>query len=200
MNMTTIGIVRHGITDWNLKKIAQGSADVPLNDTGRIQAAAIAERLSAEEPWDMIVSSDLARAKETAEIISDKLALPISFFDTRLREMGGGQIEGTTEEERLEKWGADWRQLDLGMETKESVAKRGAEFVEDIAARFTGKRVLMVSHGALIGNTLKEILPDQFKKTNLENTSLTILEYRDSKWGCSLYNCIKHLETVDVAE
>lgn len=200
MNMTTIGIVRHGITDWNLKKIAQGSADVPLNDTGRIQAAAIAERLSAEEPWDMIVSSDLARAKETAEIISEKLALPISFFDTRLREMGGGQIEGTTEDERLEKWGADWRKLDLGMETREAVAKRGAEFIEDIAARFAGKRVLMVSHGALIGNTLKEILPDQFKKTNLENTSLTILEYRDSKWDCSLYNCIKHLETVDITE
>lgn len=198
--MTIIGIVRHGITEWNLKHIAQGSADVPLNDTGRVQATAIAERLSAEEPWDMIVSSDLARAKETAEIISEKLALPISFFDTRLREMSGGQIEGTTEEQRLEKWGADWRQLDLGMETKEAVAKRGVEFIEDISAKFAGKRILMVSHGALIGSTLKEILPERFKKTNLENTSLTILEYRDSKWDCSLYNCVKHLETVEITE
>lgn len=200
MDMTIIGIVRHGITDWNLQGIAQGSADVPLNDTGRAQAMAVAERLAAEEPWDMIVSSDLARAKETAEIISDKLALPIRFFDTRLREMSGGEIEGTTEEQRQEKWGADWRQLDLGMESKEAVAQRGVEFIHDISADFAGKRVLMVSHGGLIGITLRNLFPERFKKTNLENTSLTILEHNESSWDCTLYNCIKHLETAEIAE
>lgn len=198
--MTIIGIVRHGITDWNIQGIAQGSADVPLNDAGRMQAAAVAERLAGEEPWDMIVSSDLARAKETAEIISQKLALPISFFDTRLREMNGGEIEGTTEEQRVEKWGADWRQLDLGMESKEAVAQRGVDFIENISADFAGKRVLVVSHGGWIGITLRKLLPERFGKTNLENTSLTLLQYSENNWDCPLYNCIKHLEKAEIAE
>lgn len=198
--MTIIGIVRHGITDWNIQGIAQGSADVPLNDAGRMQAAAVAERLAGEEPWDMIVSSDLARAKETAEIISQKLALPISFFDTRLREMNGGEIEGTTEEQRVEKWGADWRKLDLGMESKEAVAQRGVDFIENISADFAGKRVLVVSHGGWIGITLRKLLPERFGKTNLENTSLTLLQYSENNWDCPLYNCIKHLEKAEIAE
>ncbi|MGO1058822.1 histidine phosphatase family protein [Planococcus sp. FY231025] len=198
--MTIIGIVRHGITDWNIKGIAQGSADVPLNDAGREQAMAVAQRLAGEEPWDMIVSSDLARAKETAEIISEKLALPISFFDTRLREMNGGEIEGTTEEQRVEKWGAHWRQLDLGMESKEAVAQRGVEFIENISADFAGKRVLVVSHGGWIGITLRKLLPERFRKTNLENTSLTLLQYSENNWDCPLYNCIKHLEKAEIAE
>lgn len=198
--MTIIGIVRHGITDWNIQGIAQGSADVPLNDAGRLQAAAVAERLAGEEPWDMIVSSDLARAKETAEIISEKLALPISFFDTRLREMNGGEIEGTTEEQRVEKWGADWRQLDLGMESKEAVAQRGVDFIENISADFAGKRVLVVSHGGWIGITLRKLLPERFGKTNLENTSLTLLQYSENNWDCPLYNCIKHLEKAEIAD
>lgn len=198
--MTIIGIVRHGITDWNIQGIAQGSADVPLNDAGRLQAAAVAERLAGEEPWDMIVSSDLARAKETAEIISEKLALPISFFDTRLREMNGGEIEGTTEEQRVEKWGADWRQLDLGMESKEAVAQRGVDFIENISADFAGKRVLVVSHGGWIGITLRKLLPERFRKTNLENTSLTLLQYSENNWDCPLYNCIKHLEKAEIAD
>ncbi|HSJ36997.1 MAG TPA: histidine phosphatase family protein, partial [Planococcus sp. (in: firmicutes)] len=98
--MTTIGIVRHGITEWNLLGIAQGSSNIPLNKTGKEQAIALSERLAVEEEWDLIIASDLERAKETAEIIGAKLGLPISHVDTRLREMNGGEIEGTTEEER----------------------------------------------------------------------------------------------------
>lgn len=196
--MTVIGLVRHGITEWNIAGIAQGSSDVALNDTGKSQAAALANRLASEGTWDMIVSSDLARAKETAEIISEKLMLPISFFDTRLREMSGGEIEGTTEPQRLEKWGADWRQLDLGMETSDNVAKRGIAAIDSILTEFEGKKVLVVSHGALIGITLRRMMPGHFEKTDLQNTSITILEHSGSEWDCSLYNCVKHLETATI--
>lgn len=198
--MTVIGIVRHGITEWNLSGIAQGSSDVPLNETGRSQAAALADRLSVEDRWDMIVSSDLARAKETAEIISEKLALPISFFDTRLREMSGGEIEGTTEQQRLEKWGANWRKQDLGMESSDSVGKRGTDAIDSILKEFEGKRVLVVSHGALIGITLRRMLPDRFGKTDLQNTSITMLEHSGSEWDCTLYNCVKHLDTAGIRD
>lgn len=196
--MTVIGIVRHGITEWNVSGIAQGSSDIPLNETGKSQAAALAHRLALEEPWDMIVCSDLARAKETAEIISEKLALPISFFDTRLREMSGGEIEGTTEQQRLEKWGANWRKQDLGMESSDSVGKRGSEAIDSILQEYEGKKVLVVSHGALIGITLRRMLPGRFEKTGMQNTSITILEHSGSEWNCTLYNCVKHLETADI--
>lgn len=192
--MTTIGIVRHGITEWNLLGIAQGSSNIPLNKTGKEQAMALSERLAVEEEWDLIIASDLERAKETAEIIGEKLGLPISHFDARLREMNGGEIEGTTEEERLEKWGADWRSLDLGMETREAVAARATEALQDIVNDFPGKRVLIVSHGGLIGLTLKSLLPEQFKKTLLDNTSITILKHAENAWQCPLYNCTRHLE------
>jgi probable phosphoglycerate mutase len=191
--MTTIGIVRHGITDWNIQRIAQGSTDIPLNETGRQQAKAVAERLAGEEAWDVIISSDLSRARETAEIIAAKLGMPVSHFDPRIREMSGGEIEGTTEADRLEKWGANWREQVQGMEKLEDVAHRGREFIEEVIVKYPGKRVLMVSHGGLIGVMLKSLLPERFEKTNMGNTSITILENVESKWDCTLYNCTKHL-------
>lgn len=191
--MTTIGLVRHGITDWNLLGIAQGSSDIPLNKTGRQQAVALSERLALES-WDMIVSSDLLRAKETAQIIAARLNLPISFLDPRIREMNGGKIEGTTEKERIEKWGENWRSLDLGMESAEEVSERAIDFLETLLENHKGKRILMVSHGGLIGITLKALLPERFKETNMNNTSITILENLESQWDCTLYNCTKHLQ------
>lgn len=191
--MTTIGLVRHGITDWNIQGIAQGSSDVPLNETGRQQAESLASRLAAEENWDLIISSDLSRAKETAEIIGRKLHLPVSHFDTRLRERSGGKIEGTTEEERLEKWGPDWRNLDLAMEDLNEATERGLACFEDILQNFNGQRVLLVSHGALIGLTLQKLIPEKFKETAMDNTSITILKNAESRWDCSLYNCTVHL-------
>lgn len=192
--MTTIGLVRHGITEWNELGIVQGSSNIPLNKTGREQAAALSERLAAEEGWDLIIASDLERAKETAEIIGARLGIPISHFDARLREMNGGAIEGTTEDERVKKWGAGWRSLDLGMETREAVAGRGAAALQDIVRDYPGKRVLAVSHGGLIGLTLQSLLPDQFTKTLLNNTSITILKNAEGAWQCPLYNCTRHLE------
>jgi len=101
--MTTIGLVRHGITDWNNQGKAQGAANIPLNEVGKQQANAIANRLFQEEKWDMIITSDLTRAIETAKIIGNRLNLPISYYDKRIREIHCGEIEGTTELERVEK-------------------------------------------------------------------------------------------------
>lgn len=79
------------------------------------------------------------------------------------------------------------------MEEFEDVSKRGLEFMEEIVVTYKGKRVLVVSHGALIGLTLQRLLPERFLRTNIENTSITILENSESKWNCTLYNCTKHL-------
>lgn len=192
--MTTIGLIRHGITEWNYLGKAQGVADIPLNDTGRKQASAIGERLACEEKWDLIISSDLKRAAETAQIISNKINLSISHYDKRIREINCGEIEGTTEEERIEKWGRNWRDLDLGIEKSEDVSRRGIEFLEEIVSTYKGKRILIISHGALIGLTLQKVLPEKFTKTNMDNTSITILNFQEGEWDCPLYNCTEHLK------
>ncbi|MDX8361607.1 histidine phosphatase family protein [Cytobacillus sp. IB215316] len=191
--MITIGLIRHGVTEWNDLNKAQGISDIPLNEEGRKQALAVANRLFEEENWDVLITSDLQRAIETGQIIGEKLKLPIAFVDERIREINCGEIEGTTEEERVERWGSKWFEMDLGMETFDDVAKRGSEFIEEIAHKYQHKRVLLISHGALIGLTLKHLLPDKFQKVYLHNTSVTILNNIEGKWACNLYNCTKHL-------
>ncbi|MHC0038791.1 histidine phosphatase family protein [Pseudoneobacillus sp. C159] len=193
--MTTIGLIRHGITEWNTLGKAQGVSDIPLNKLGRKQASDIGDRLSQEEKWDILITSDLSRAIETAKIIGSKIDLGISHMDEKIREIHCGKMEGTTEAERIEIWGDNWRELDLGMEKFEDVAMRGIKFMEEIISLYRGKRVLVVSHGALIGLTLQHLLPDRFPTTYIDNTSLTILNYADAeeKWDCILYNCTKHL-------
>jgi 2,3-bisphosphoglycerate-dependent phosphoglycerate mutase len=192
-NLTTIGFIRHGITDWNHLGKAQGITDIPLNEVGKQQAFALGIRLSSEEKWDILIASNLTRAIETAQIIGREMNLPMSHTEQRIREINLGKVEGTTEEDRLEKWGHNWRELDLDREQFEDVSKRGIEFLEDLAQTQKGKRILVVSHGALIGLTLQRLLPNQFQKTVIDNASLTILTYDESQWECPLYNCTKHL-------
>lgn len=190
--MTKIGLIRHGITEWNILGKAQGISNIPLNEEGIQQAIKLGDRLSSEE-WDLIISSDLSRAKKTAEIIGNKTNLSVDYLDKRIREIDCGKIEGTTEEERVIRWGKNWRDLDLGMEKFELVAKRGIEFIENIANLHKGKRVLVVSHGALIGLTLQHLMPERFPTTYIENTSITILQNSEDVWECKLYNCTHHL-------
>lgn len=192
--MTTIGLIRHGITEWNELGRAQGISDIPLNNYGKQQALALAKRLSFEEKWNFIVSSDLMRAKETAEIIATELKLEINIFDERIREMNCGKIEGTTERERINTWGSDWKEKNLGMEKLEDVSKRGTDFIEELVNTYNGKRILLFSHGALIGLTLQRLLPDIFPETYIDHTSITILRKNKDNWNCERYNCIKHLE------
>ncbi len=191
--LTTIGLIRHGVTEWNDLGKAQGVSDIPLNKLGEKQAYSIGSRLLNDEKWDMIISSDLSRAVETAQIIGSVINISVSHHDERIREIDCGEIEGTTELIRQERWGSSWREIDLGMESYEEVGKRGIEFLEEIVRSYNGKRILIVSHGALIGLTLQRLLPNVFQSTNIDNTSLTILHHNNGNWDCALYNCTKHL-------
>ncbi|NGP43824.1 histidine phosphatase family protein [Bacillaceae bacterium SIJ1] len=191
--MTRITFVRHGNTDWNVKKRAQGHSSNPLNRTGFQQADAVAKRL-ANEHWDVLVSSDLLRAKQTAEIIASYINLPI-LYDQRLRERDRGDIEGTIEEERIERWGKDWRRLGLWQESYAALQVRGREFVEDIESRFQGKSILVVTHGRLLIQTLYELCPNDTEENDLlDNTSVTVIQKNASAWTYNLYNCTSHLE------
>lgn len=195
--MTVIGLVRHGITDWNLQWRAQGHTDIPLNEEGRRQAERLARRM-VDESWDAVYSSDLIRALETARKAIEGRGIEVQ-TDIRLREVNLGQIEGTTEEDRVSKWGTDWKKLDLGAEPRESVADRGVQALEEIAALHPGKRILVVSHGGLIGQTIRRLVPVATDTASfIGNTSVTLVRKTgEGKWECELYNCTKHLEEAD---
>lgn len=186
-----IGLIRHGLTDWNYEYRAQGHTDIPLNEEGRRQAESLATRMMGEE-WDYIYSSDLSRALETARIIAMSKNLEVN-IDQRLREMNCGLIEGTTEQERVNKWGYGWSKLDLGIESADAIISRAVNCLTEISARHADKKVLIVSHGAIIGLTLKKLIPQVNMEEPLENASLTILNRNENGWDCQLYNCTTHL-------
>lgn len=190
--MTTIGFVRHGVTAWNKEGRAQGSSDIPLDEEGIQMAKHVAKRLEIEH-WDVIYSSHLIRAKKTAEIIAERKPDVEFFVDDRLREISGGQIEGTTEAERVEKWGESWRELDLGFELHEDLITRGMAFIEDVKTKHHNQRVLVVSHGSFIRRLVRELVADEKFNDSLGNTSVTVVKLQDEINYCELYNCMKHL-------
>ena len=190
--MLTVAFVRHGLTDWNLEGRMQGHTDIPLNVTGRQQAAALATRLQ-KECWDAVYASPLSRARETAEIIARRLDLPVE-TDERLLERGHGQIEGTTVPERIAQWGENWQNLELGIEHAEPLSLRGTSFFLSLMNQYpnANKRIIVVSHGGLIRFTLKKLVP-QTEVIPVGNTSLTRLHCVDECWNCELFNCMEHL-------
>ena len=130
-------IVRHGETDWNAEGKLQGHTDRPLNDYGRRQARALADRL-ADEPIDALYASDLSRARETAEILGEKLGLDVA-VDPDLREKNWGNWEGLTPDERLH--------VEFEGETSQAHRERTLRAVERIVDRHPGGRVVVVTHG-----------------------------------------------------
>lgn len=190
--MGKIGFVRHGVTAWNQEGRAQGQHDIPLNDEGLAQARKLAHRLKSEQ-WDYIYSSDLQRAAKTAQFIAEAKGLEV-LHDVRLREKSHGRLDGTTVQERVEKWGADWQQLDHGQEQDDEVWKRAEAFLEEIAAKHQEDDVLIVSHGAWIRTALSRLIKEE-EITFINNTSLCVLEKADQGWNCLLIGCTAHLNS-----
>jgi 2,3-bisphosphoglycerate-dependent phosphoglycerate mutase len=135
--MTTLLLVRHGETDWNADGRLQGHTDRPLSDYGRRQAIQLAEDLAGEE-LDAIYASDLARARETAEIVGERLGLPVA-LDPDLREKDWGNWEGLTSVER--------DRVEFVGESTEQHHERMIEALRRIADAHPGARVLVVTHG-----------------------------------------------------
>lgn len=188
-----IGFVRHGNTEWNTLGKIQGQTDIPLSGLGVSQAQALAQRLYIDqEQWDAIISSDLQRAHETARIIAGKLDIPHLDSDIRLRERYFGDIEGTTESERLERWGADWRTAETGQESDEDVRARGRQFLEDWHKQNPSGKLLVVTHGGFLSQMFSELCSG-LDKQYLNNMSYSILEFTEGQWSPLLYNCSRHL-------
>lgn len=157
-------LVRHGQTDWNIKKQTQGVADIELNATGLAQAEALRDRIVAENlQFDYVYASPLRRAKKTAEIITGNR--PDIIYDDRLVERNYGDLEGKI---------VDWDGLGVddlsirqntniyALEPIRSVFARSKSFLDDLLARHASPipgnassaepdaRILVVAHGTLL--------------------------------------------------
>lgn len=156
-------LVRHGETEWNRALRVQGTTDIPLNDTGRAQAlqAAVALRGALGEGPVFLASSDLSRARETAEIIGSELGLEGPRQYPGLRERAYGEGEGLTAAEFAERWGP-WHSADVpGSENRDDLRERAVrgllEVVEHSRAESSPAAipVIIVSHGALIREVIR---------------------------------------------
>jgi broad specificity phosphatase PhoE len=152
--VTKLLLVRHGETDWNRDGRWQGGSDTRLNDLGREQARTLAEQLDGD--IDVLYSSDLARARETAEIVAAKLGLEVR-LDPRLRERGFGSWEGLTMSEIEERFAESHRRWRVGegpgaddAETFEDFSARVNDFLADVLRLHPGDEVLVISHGGSI--------------------------------------------------
>src|SRR5690606_28818580 len=109
----------------------------------------IANRLAGER-WDAVYSSCLKRAAETADLIASKCGVEKVVRDRRLREKHFGLLEGTTQEERLMRWGEHPDLAELGVESAESIYGRAHRFLEDLSGRYDHHRIVVVTHGGWI--------------------------------------------------
>lgn len=188
-----MGWVRHGLTSWNKAGRIQGLTDIPLSAEGKMQAHRLAYRLTKESwAWDGVVASDLDRAKTTGQILADRLGIPL-LTDERLRERGFGAAEGTTEEERLARWGKDWRRNVPDQEKDAAVRERGLAFVEDFSRQHAGESWLVVTHGSFLAQMLIALQTGLDDK-HITNLSLTILDREKERWIPILHNCTEHLK------
>lgn len=190
-----MGWIRHGRTSWNAEGKIQGQTDIPLNEEGTAQARMLAARLAGDAMrWDAIISSDLQRARETACIISARLGIPLLPADHRLRERGFGEIEGTTEQERLARWGPDWRRTYEGQESDADVTARGLAFIADMREQAPQRNLLVVSHGSFLSQLLHSLC-DGLDDSYICNMSYSIVELQEESWVSLLHNCSLHLQS-----
>jgi probable phosphoglycerate mutase len=161
----TIVLVRHGQTAWNAEGRAQGHADVGLDDTGRSQAEALAPVMAELDP-DLLVTSDLARARETAALLEKETGLT-AIEDPRWREYDVGERTGLTLAEFGERMGTafdGWWDVHAhvevpGAETPDDVATRVAPAFEELLDRLDeGETAVVVTHGASLRVALVGIL------------------------------------------
>lgn len=196
--------VRHGESVWNREGRIQGLSDPPLNDRGRAQAALVAERLVRDFKPAALYSSALQRATETAQIVADRLNLPLS-VDARLNEYDIGEITGMTDEEVAVRFPEIWKRF---QEDSWWVPMPGEEGLYHFLHRIHGAmqdileahaddgEVVVVTHGGvmsvyigdLIGMNVRLRLPFVF-----DNASISIIQPNPARPRILRLNDVGHL-------
>lgn len=206
--VTRVTLVRHGETAWNANGRWQGHAHVPLNELGRLQARSLAEHIkSAGARFRSVVTSDSTRARETAQLLSEALNIPLE-LDVRLREIDIGEWQGLTADE-VRSWDAErylavehdpWLVPRPGGESGAEVGARAMACLESRAHHAPGEHLLAVSHGGTIRNLLQHLGLARADRVVVGNTSCSVLA-RDQRgdgqprWTLESVNALGHLGT-----
>jgi broad specificity phosphatase PhoE len=187
---------RHGQTVWNAERRFQGQSDIPLDETGQAQAERAARLLAALHP-DLIVSSDLSRAAQTAAPLAHLTGLEVT-LDKDLRERSGGVWEGLTDTEIRTRYPvehANWTPPDG--EPSALVAERVAgalHRIADAASKpgFGAGLAVVVSHGAALRLGMSRLLgmPEELFGVlgPLSNCSWSVLGRRHGHWRLLEHN------------
>lgn len=206
--MTTLYLIRHGQTIWNVQKKMQGWNDSPLSELGIQQAEWLSERLE-NVSIDIIYSSPLGRALKTAEIVRGTKNIDIISRDN-LREINGGMWEGK-EQEYIEKefkeqlnnyWNAPHLYVPYGGENFEQVRDRAVKEIENIINENEGKNILVVTHGATLKCFMSYVrnisIKDLWEPPYIHQTSLTKIEVDNKKMKVIMYADTSHYREVEV--
>jgi len=197
-------VIRHGVTDWNREGRFQGHRDPPLSDSGRHEARLAGARLLADSELrpDRIISSTLARAKETAEAIGATLGVPVE-PDRRLIEIGQGDWEGRTHAE-LERSDGDryraWRDASgirqpPGGEPITSATARVAAVLAELREA-DAATVCLVSHGGtlrILALLLLGLADDRSWSLDVDNASIGAATLTGEAWRLDRWNDTHHL-------
>ena len=154
--MMIIYIVRHGQTEENLQRILQGHMPGTLTELGKEQVQRAAEQLSKEGVnFNRIVSSDLKRAMDSAQIISDKHNLPIVPMEI-LRERDWGKFTGISIADAMDKYRVDgkWQFPEGTTETEEGIYERANKALVELKKQFADETIIVVTHGQFARNLI----------------------------------------------
>ncbi len=159
--MTELLLIRHGETAWNACKRLQGHLDIPLNTEGEKQATALARALR-DEALDVVISSDLQRARQTAQaIVAYRAGMPVQ-IERGLRERCYGAFEGLLYTEIRQRYPDDyaaWQRRDMdvrfpqGVHVAETLREFSQRVINTITRLMTDgkyRRVALVSHGGVL--------------------------------------------------
>ena len=203
--LTRICLIRHGETDWNLEKRIQGHTDIPLNDTGRAQALAMAFS-AAQQGFHTIYSSDLQRAWETAEALAQRQGQPVKPLP-QLRERHFGLFQGLTAAEGAARHPAAYahyvaRDPDYDFETGESLrgfAARVAAGIDWLVRHHEGQTLAAVCHSGVLDLVFRRATgrpltsPRDFK---IPNCSLNWFHFDVHGWHLESWGDRHHLGQV----
>ena len=198
-------LARHGETEWNLVGREMGHRDSPLTRRGVLQAEALARRV-AGLAVDVVYSSDLDRARRTAEMIAAACAVELR-IDPELRERNMGIFEGLTSAEILERYPEERRAYDAGGseyvipqgESARERTERSVRALTSIALRHPRGRVAVVSHGGFLLGFFQHVLavpPGEGWRFRRHHASLSVFGYQSDRWHLESWNDTSHLSSV----
>ncbi len=190
-------LARHGQTEWNTLFRVQGRTDIPLNDVGRAQAQALAERLDCMK-IEAVYASPLGRAQESARFITERQTCPL-IVDERLIERDFGAWEGAIMPELSKTQPALWdvwvKAPSLceipGAETVQAVYTRSMDFAKEILARHKDGNIVMISHAnpvKLILCHYLQTLPDCMHRIRTDNCSYSEIRRKENDYVVSTLN------------